>query len=969
MSFIAPVLGGVLFVVVGELCVRHEVTRSTGVIFQLRVTESAQNWQRHTARSLFETSFWIGAIYGIYAYCHSLVLALQLGTAAAMLLILCGEWYNCRKSGRTVTTSEEKPVRTALQYAAGNNGIGPKALPFMCGGAFVGGSLFLSMYQSHTLLAALPLTVLAGAVFVFAAEILLIWPPSREAGLILQQRVTRTLENWQKHTLRSFMEVVVWFFVTYGTWRRYHSLITALKWGTWSGIGMALLGEYLFRCIRIGELFKDDFTGTMLPFLVLFGCILGNCLHFIYEHEPQVFAACVMATLAGIVFLLAGELMVIWEPTRAAGRTLVNRVTQTRENWEKHTLRSFIEVVFWQGVTLGSFSLYGDVCFALQWGTLSAWIIVLCGDFVMKRISPAAYTESSPVESDARFLVHALPLVSSVYLGYNSVQLLQWIYLHIQDFGPAFLLATLAGFGFMVAAESIHFLNRTSIVGKVLTNRVNRLFANWRNYTLRSFIETTVWLSSLFGSSKGLGLSVPVAINISVAAGVAVVLASEYVTNAFQRKPLREPRVVPQKVPSGATGPVFTAADVLKHAKKEDAWIAVHGSVYDITDWIPRHPGGEVLLPLLGHDCSDQFEAFHRPYVRKYLGSMRIGSFVDEREIGPVDKEYRELRQQLWEQGAFESDKKYYVLKFCIVAVLFTASIILLHCARSFWMQSVLSGALMALAWQQSAFIAHDAAHNGVVHPSKFNWVAWFHGSVIFGVSMQKWQYDHTVHHAITLRPLSDPQFMYLPIWLQNWKELEYYKINRLAKILISFQHISFPILCLGIGRVNFLLINLVHAIVERIYLDVVAMAVYWCYNVYLLSVLPDTTSRCVWFTVSAILAGILHVQLLLSHLATEVFHEHEEHALGFFTFQLRTSRNITCSRLMNWFHGGLEYQIEHHLFPQLPRHNLSKVKPRVLAICAKYGVPYKTEPFWDACRICLGDFRKNAYLMWNLNL
>ena len=61
-----------------------------------------------------------------------------------------------------------------------------------------------------------------------------------------------------------------------------------------------------------------------------------------------------------------------------------------------------------------------------------------------------------------------------------------------------------------------------------------------------------------------------------------------------------------------------------------------------------------------------------------------------------------------------------------------------------------------------------------------------------------------------------------------------------------------------------------------------------------------------------------------------EQFTEEEEAAMGVFRTQLLTSRNIHSHWWSHWFHGGLERQIEHHLFPQLPRHQLSRVAPKV---------------------------------------
>ena len=124
-----------------------------------------------------------------------------------------------------------------------------------------------------------------------------------------------------------------------------------------------------------------------------------------------------------------------------------------------------------------------------------------------------------------------------------------------------------------------------------------------------------------------------------------------------------------------------------------------------------------------------------------------------------------------------------------------------------------------------------------------------------------------------------------------------------------------------------------------------------------------DTVAgRLAFYVLFSCTVGILHVQLLLSHLATENFHEQDEQKVGFFEFQLRTSRNSTCSFYEHWFHGGLEYQIEHHLFPQLPRHNLKLVKPMVQEICRKHKINYMSVPFTNAVAICLRDFKNIAH-------
>jgi fatty acid desaturase len=79
------------------------------------------------------------------------------------------------------------------------------------------------------------------------------------------------------------------------------------------------------------------------------------------------------------------------------------------------------------------------------------------------------------------------------------------------------------------------------------------------------------------------------------------------------------------------------------------------------------------------------------------------------------------------------------------------------------------------------------------------------------------------------------------------------------------------------------------------------------------------------------------------------------------FVRQVRSSANFTTGGDVNDFlHGFLNYQIEHHLFPDLPPRQYQRIQPRVKAICEKYGVPYVQEPLWKRVRqlwgVAVGD-------------
>jgi fatty acid desaturase len=70
---------------------------------------------------------------------------------------------------------------------------------------------------------------------------------------------------------------------------------------------------------------------------------------------------------------------------------------------------------------------------------------------------------------------------------------------------------------------------------------------------------------------------------------------------------------------------------------------------------------------------------------------------------------------------------------------------------------------------------------------------------------------------------------------------------------------------------------------------------------------------------------------------------------LDFLRRQVLTSRNVRGGILTDWTLGGLNYQIEHHLFPSMPRPNLRLAKPVVEQFCAERGVRYTETSLIDS--------------------
>src|SRR6185437_3598806 len=84
----------------------------------------------------------------------------------------------------------------------------------------------------------------------------------------------------------------------------------------------------------------------------------------------------------------------------------------------------------------------------------------------------------------------------------------------------------------------------------------------------------------------------------------------------------------------------------------------------------------------------------------------------------------------------------------------------------------------------------------------------------------------------------------------------------------------------------------------------------------------------------------------------------------NFLRQQTETARNVRGGPLVDLVYGGLNYQIEHHLFPTMPRNNLSRVQPVVRAFCQAHGVAYADTSVIGSWREIIGHFTRVSRAM-----
>jgi len=109
-----------------------------------------------------------------------------------------------------------------------------------------------------------------------------------------------------------------------------------------------------------------------------------------------------------------------------------------------------------------------------------------------------------------------------------------------------------------------------------------------------------------------------------------------------------------------------------------------------------------------------------------------------------------------------------------------------------------------------------------------------------------------------------------------------------------------------------------------------------------------------VWFLSAQLLGGfILAVVFVLNHTGMEVYDAKQ--AGGFYDRQARSTRNTPNSPVLDWLTGGLNSQIEHHMFPTMARRNLGKMRAVTRDAMRECGYAYEELKNGEALQAVLG--------------
>ncbi|KAK3384749.1 fatty acid/sphingolipid desaturase [Podospora didyma] len=342
---------------------------------------------------------------------------------------------------------------------------------------------------------------------------------------------------------------------------------------------------------------------------------------------------------------------------------------------------------------------------------------------------------------------------------------------------------------------------------------------------------------------------------------------------------------------------------------------------------------------------------------------------LDQTTQAFIVKKYRLLHERVKAEGLFNCNYSAYAIECVRYATLFGLMLVFLQ-----WGWYASSGFCLGAFWHQLVFTAHDAGHMGITHS--------FQGDTLIGIiiadflgglSIGWWKRSHNVHHIVTNSPEHDPDIEHMPFFavshrlLGSLRSTYYDKImefDAAARFFISFQHYSYYFILL-FGRFNLYRLSWMYIILGQgprkgpawwhRYAELAGNVFFWYWFGYgiVYKSIDTNWHRFVFVMVSHMVTAPLHVQITLSHFAMSTADLGVNES--FPQKMLRTTMDVDCPQWLDFFHGGLQFQAIHHLYPRLPRHNLRRTQKLVQEFCNEVGIPYALYGFVDGNKEVIG--------------
>src|ERR687889_706354 len=305
-----------------------------------------------------------------------------------------------------------------------------------------------------------------------------------------------------------------------------------------------------------------------------------------------------------------------------------------------------------------------------------------------------------------------------------------------------------------------------------------------------------------------------------------------------------------------------------------------------------------------------------------------------------LPNQYVELKRLIKQRGLLDQQPAYFAGKSLFTLGLLAVGLTLLLILDNLWLQ-LLNAAYLAFVFVQLSLLAHDFGHRQFSFrtPWKNDWLTLILGNLLLGISRKWWIDKHNEHHGHPNQTDLDPD---VDIPLLAFEEEQALEKRGFARFVVKYQAaLIFP---LSLLQAVSMLRSSVEFLAAKKAKSTLGEALTICAHLGLyLSLLfwvLEPLQALLFIAVHRGLFGTYMVSVFApNHKAMPVLDRHSR--LDFLHRQVLTSRNVIAHPITDFWYGGLNYQIEHHLFPSIPRNKLREVQAIVKGFCRAHSIAY----------------------------
>lgn len=320
---------------------------------------------------------------------------------------------------------------------------------------------------------------------------------------------------------------------------------------------------------------------------------------------------------------------------------------------------------------------------------------------------------------------------------------------------------------------------------------------------------------------------------------------------------------------------------------------------------------------------------------------------------------YKKLRDQVEAAGLFAPTYIRY-RAYCTLALsLLAACAVALIVAPFWWERVILLPILTTFVVVQLEYMAHDSGHREVFPGDERSNVQFLLMlTCLVGISGDWWTAAHNAHHTHPNHEIEDPN---LRVGILSFSKLQWLSKGPIGRFFVRYQAWYYPVI-VGFETIMMRVDSFQHIFGRKHklwYMELFGMGVYFATNIAFLWLVLGWEAIPFSVLHQLSLGFYLGVVFAPNHKGMRVIHKGEQ--VSFLEEQLTTTRNVRPGWLIDFLTGGLNYQVEHHLFPEIPRFRLGQVRKIVKPFCEQHNLYYFETSLWESYKRMFRAFTESG--------